>query len=518
MRACSLLLVLLFLSGTASSSAASKVRATLDKKEQQLEQLWAEYWRTQYAADSGEQKDASVQPVRAKINTVLLDEPFLRDLRAARFTDPTLRRRRELFLSDAVDARITGDAELVKLVESITKDESEMRYEVEGKKLGRAEINNILGHEARREQREKAWRAQQQITAMTGERIRQAMKMRLALAAKSIPEPFPDFMLKRKGLERKKLLGWFEEIRRETQPEYDALLRRIKTELKIDKVAPWDLEYFGSNPGNSDQVFQSSKAWAQTQAIASDLGFDFNRLPVTVKITDITFGGGTYPILFGKEIRILVNKYEGLRFTDTLLHESGHALHYSFCHEASFLLCADNPEPFDEGLGQVMALMLYRDDVLTRKFGLSAAAAREVQDAYRLKSLFDLRSTMADSAFEFAAYENPDQDLAKLYAAMQSKYLGIEVDDGTNWAYDPFYSSGPIYLQSYLVAEMVGRQIHAAMHRRFGSKWDAKTGAYLRTNFFSRGGLDSVDEIMRRGTGEALTPRYLIQALRAKPH
>src|SRR3954447_24512183 len=169
------------------------VRKQLDSKEQQLEQLWAEYWRTQYAADSGEQKDASVQPVRAKINTVLLDEPFLRDLRAARFTDPTLRRRRELFLSDAVDARITGDAELVKLVESITKDESEMRYEVEGKKLGRAEINNILGHEARREQREKAWRAQQQITAMTGERIRQAMKMRLALAAKSIPELFPDF-------------------------------------------------------------------------------------------------------------------------------------------------------------------------------------------------------------------------------------------------------------------------------------------------------------------------------------
>src|SRR3954463_8180550 len=518
MRACCLFLAVLFFSGTACSSDARRVHATLDKKERQLEQLWAEYWRTQYAADSGEQKDASVQPVRANINAVLLDEAFLRELRGARFNDPILRRRRELFLSDAVDARITGDAELVKLVESITKDESEMRYEVDGKKLTRAEINNILGHEPRREQREKAWRAQRQITAVTGERIRQAMKMRLALARKSIPEPFPDFMLKRKGLERRKLLQWFEAIRRETQPEYDELLGRIKTELKIDKVRPWDLEYFGSNPGNSDQVFDSSKAWTQTQAIASDLGFDFKKLPVTVKITDITFGGGTYPILFGKEVRILVNKYEGLRFTDTLLHESGHALHYSFCREASFLLCADNAEPFDEGLGQVMALTLYRNDVLTHKFGLSRAAVRDVQEAYRLKSLFDQRSTMADSAFEFAAYKDPDQDLTKLYAATQSKYLGIEVDDGTNWAYDPFYSSGPIYLQSYLVAEMVGRQIHAAMHRRFGSKWDAKTGAYLRTKFFSRGGLDSVDEIMRRGTGEALTPRDLIQALRPGPH
>jgi peptidyl-dipeptidase A len=449
---------------------------------------------------------------------ILLDEDFLRDLRQAHFTDPILNRRRQLFISDAVDARINGDAELVNLVESITKDESEMRYEVDGRKLTRAEINNILGHEPDRMLREKAWRAQQQITKLTGERISRAMKMRLALARKYTPEPFTDFMLKRKGLDRKELLQWFEEIRRETQPEYDTLLRRIQTALKVDRVAPWDLEYFGANPGQSEKLFASEKAWARTQQVASDLGFDFTKLPVTVKITDITFGGGTYPILFGKEVRILVNKYEGLRFTDTLLHESGHALHYSFCREPSFLLCADNPEPFDEGLGQVMALMLHRDDVLTKDFGMSPAAAREVQEAYRSKSLYDLRSTMADSAFEFEAYENPDQDLAKLYADVQSRYLGVEVKDGSNWAYDPFYASGPIYLQSYVVAEMVGRQIHAAAEKRSGKEWDRRTGQYLRKNFFSRGGFYSVGEIMRRGTGETLTPRYLIDSLRLKPH
>ena len=517
MRACVIILLTVLSGNIACLPESQSAQVKLDGKEHRLEQLWAEYWRTQYAI-SGEQKDASVQPVRAKINAVLLDDDFVRELRGEDFVDPILKRRRELFVSNAVDARINGDAGLVKLVESITKDESEMRYDLDGRKLTRAELNNILGHEPNRDLREKAWKAQRQITAKTGDRIREAMKLRLALARKYTTEPFTDFMLKRKGLERKELLNWFEEIRRETQPEYDALLKRIKAGLRGDKVAPWDLEYFGSNPGQADKVFGSDKAWIQTQRIASELGFDFKELPVTVKITDITFGGGTYPILFGKEVRILVNKYEGLRFTDTLLHESGHALHYSFCREPSFLLCADNPEPFDEGLGQVMALMLYRDTVLTRNFGLSPAAAREVQGAYRLKSLYDLRGTMADSAFEFEAYENPDQDLAKLYADVQSRYLGVEVKDGSNWAYDPFYSSGPIYLQSYVVAEMVGRQIHAEADKRFGSKWNAKTGEYLKDNFFSRGGLYSVDEIMRRGTGESLTPRYLIQSLRPKPH
>src|SRR5437868_10412019 len=295
-----------------------------------------------------------------------------------------------------------------------------MRYESHSKRLTRAQHNNILGQARDRELREKAWTAQRQITKRTGERIKKAMKMRLALASKSGVGSFTDFMLKRKGLERKELLGWFDEIRRETQPEYDELLRALRAKLNVQQVAPWDLEYLGAGPGETENVFASGKAWDQTQKIALDLGFDFKKLPVTVKITDITFGGGTYPILFGKEVKILVNKYEGLRFTDTLLHESGHALHYSFCREPSFLLCADNPEPFDEGLGQVMALMLYRDDVLTKDLGLSPAAAREVQEAYRLKSLCDLRSTMADSAFEFEAYENPDRDLTKLYADVQS--------------------------------------------------------------------------------------------------
>src|SRR6476661_2385060 len=199
----------------------------LDAKEQQLEQLWAEFWRTQYAIDSGEHKDASVQPVRAKINAVLLDDTFLQRLRSTHFLDPVLRRRRELFIADADDARINGDPDLVKLLETITKDESEARYTLDGRTLTRAELNNILGHEQKRELREKAWTAQRQITQVTGERIQKAMKMRLALARKNGVGNYTDFMLKRKGLDRKELLAWFEEIRRETQPEYDALLRTI---------------------------------------------------------------------------------------------------------------------------------------------------------------------------------------------------------------------------------------------------------------------------------------------------
>jgi hypothetical protein len=233
-----------------------------------------------------------------------------------------------------------------------------------------------------------------------------------------------------------------------------------------------------------------------------------------MKIADITFGGGTYPILYGKEVKILVNKYTGLRFTDTLLHEAGHGLHYSFSNEPSFILRAGYAEPFDEGLGQVMALMLYRTEVATRTFGLSAEQARLVEERYRLKNLLDLRETIADSVFEFEAYANPDQDLAALYNRIYSGYIGVEMHGTRPWAFDPFYSTGPIYLQSYVLAEMVGWQVHHALDQKFGREWDAQTGAYLREKFFSRGGLLTLDQIMQEGTGEPLNPRYMIDSLK----
>src|SRR4051812_23946024 len=91
MRACAFIFVTILCLSIPSCCQSQALQGKLDQKEHQLEQLWAEYWRTQYAIDSGEQKDASVQPVRAKINAVMLDSGFLRELQRTQFTDPLFR-------------------------------------------------------------------------------------------------------------------------------------------------------------------------------------------------------------------------------------------------------------------------------------------------------------------------------------------------------------------------------------------------------------------------------------------
>jgi hypothetical protein len=97
--------------------------------------------------------------------------------------------------------------------------------------------------------------------------------------------------------------------------------------------------------------------------------------------------------------------------------------------EPSFLLRNNYAEPMDEGMAQVIALLLYRPEVNTRLFALTPDQASVVEETYRLKMIFNLRSTIADSLSEFEAYADPHQDPSAVYNRIHAKYLGVEMHD-----------------------------------------------------------------------------------------
>lgn len=512
-----MLAVLLF--PLAASAGTANLVSQLDEKERRLEQLYADYWREQYKVALGDE-EASSLPIQAKMRELLTNAEFMEQLREAQFEDPVLQRRRKLFLEEATHTLIFTEPELAASVEAMERDEAAIRYQVGERRLTRSELNNLLAHEPDRDLRRLAWLARAQNDAVTGKRIAAAIRLREEMAQRDAGRSFVDFTLDRKGVpDRTRLLAMFRQIREETESEYQSLLGRMRQELGVEKVEPWDIDFFFTRiTGEVDQeALEPEEMWSKVKRLTADLGLDLEPLPVDMKIAEITFGGGTYPILYGKEVRILVNKYTGIRFLDTLLHEVGHALHYSFNADPTFILRSGFSEPFDEGLGQVMSLMLYRPPMATKYFGLTQRQAESLRERYRLKTMVDIRETMADSLFELAAYDNPDQDLPTLYNRIYSEYLGVDMHGAPVWAFDPFYSSGPVYLQSYVVAEMVGRQVHHDLEKRFGKgAWDKEAGEYLRKNYFSAGGRWTLDEILERSTGKPLTPQYLIESWNGK--
>ena len=487
----------------------------LDRKEQELERLYATYWQIQYQLEQGN-TSVSDREVERKLRAVFNDVPFLASLKAAHLAAPILQRRRQLFLEAAADSQISTDAGLAALVESVRKADSAMRYSVGGRMLDRPELDNALGHSADRNTRQQAWLAEAHLTEATGPRIRQLMKLRNLLGPRYGNARFSDLMLERRATNRKELASWFAEIRSETEPEYRALLGRMQRELRIDRVEPWDLQYYFSTltPALEDK-FGFDGAWERTTRVSGRLGFDFARLPVDVKITDITFGGYTMPIWYGKEIRMLVSRHTGLLFADTILHESGHALHFSLVQEPTFILRDNYPPPMDEGLGQTMSLMLFRPEIATSVYGLSNEEAQALRERRRLESNYAMRVLMVESEFELEAYDDPDQDFDALFDRICSKYLDVDCHRSGNWGYDPYLAAIPLYVQNYVLAEMFAYQVHHALDRKFGSDWGEQAGSYLRDKFLVRGGSLTLDQIMREGTGESLTAKYLITALKA---
>jgi len=513
-------LFLLLLVAVSSAAAQSKdpLAAQLDAKEKQLEDLYADYWRTEYKKALGDQQ-ASSGPIEERIRGVFRDEEFFTSLKATSFPYSLLNRRRKLFLEEAVFTKITTDAKLSALEESITREEGNFRYKVGDKQVTRAELSNLVAGSPDRRIREQAWKARAQIAPANGERIRQTIKLRNELALRDSDTIFSIFMLRRKGAEAQQIFAWFNQLRQATDSEYRQLLAQMRRELHLERIEPWDLEYYFSNLTSDfeKRQFVPAQGWPKTTQLAAHLGYDLDKLHVEMGAADLGFDGAAYPILYGKEVKILANRLSGIRFYDRLLHSTGHALHYSMMDEPSFLLRANYAEPFDEGLAEFMTLMLYRPEVSVSLFGLSTHQAAILAKRYRLKSLFDLREKMADSLFEFEAYADPAQDLAALYNRIHSQYLGVPFHAAPVWAYNPLYGSDPIYLQSFVLAHVVARQIQRTVDQRFGPRWGTAAGAFLKQKFYSRGGEQTLDEIMQAGTGKRLDPQFLIDYLRDTP-
>ena len=492
------------------------VAAGLDAREKRLESLYADYWRTEYKIAMGEQ-NLSSRPIQEQIRAVVADDNFLRDLDRTNFSDRILKTRRKLFLNEAVYTRITNDPVLTAVVEQITQQENAIRYEVGGRQLTRPELSDLLAHNPDRKLREEAWQATSQIAVVNGEHIQNAIKLRNQLAGKYSAELFSTFMLHRKGLEVLKLFEWFDQIWEKTEPEYQRLLERMRRELGVAKIEPWDLEFYFSNFTNEfeSEKFSTQDGWTKAKQLTATLGYNLD--PVEMHVADLSFGGAAYPVLYGREVKILANRYSGIYFYDRLLHATGHALHYQMMTEPSFLLRNNYAEPTDEGMAQVITLMLYRPEVNTRLFALTPDQASVVEETYRLKMLFNLRNTIADSLSEFEAYADPDQDPSAVYNHTHAKYLGVDMHDAAVWAFNPMYGSDPIYLQSFVVGEMVAHQIQHKTDQKFGTNWGKKAGEYLKIRFYSRGAEQSLDGLMQSGTGEPLTPRYLIEFLQSSP-
>jgi peptidyl-dipeptidase A len=121
--------------------------------------------------------------------------------------------------------------------------------------------------------------------------------------------------------------------------------------------------------------------------------------------------------------------------------------------------------------------------------------------------------------FEKGMYENPDQDLNKLWWDLVEKYQMVRRPPGRNapdYASKIHIVSSPVYYHNYMMGQLFASQVHHAIARELYHGADPRTviyvgnpevGAFMRKRVFEPGRTLTWQGLTKHATGEELNAR-----------
>jgi peptidyl-dipeptidase A len=148
--------------------------------------------------------------------------------------------------------------------------------------------------------------------------------------------------------------------------------------------------------------------------------------------------------------------------------------------------------------------------------------------ALRYRLLIFSRWCQVMLRFEKGMYEDPDQDLGKLWWDLVEKYQQVRRPPGRtapDYASKVHIVSAPVYYHNYMMGELFASQVHHAIAREVCKGADPQTviyagnkevGAFMKKRVFEPGRTMSWNELTRHATGEALNPRAFADDFKSK--
>jgi peptidyl-dipeptidase A len=540
--------------GSASPEATAKAREFLDNFTKQIRPLDIAANRAWWDANIyGKDEDfAKKEEAQNKIDALLSNKESFAKLKAIKeaggIDDPVLKRAIDivylLLLEKQVDPKLL--AEMTALSNSVEKKYSTFRAKVGDDELDDKAVRAVLKTSKISQRRQEVWEASKKVGAVVEPELKKLVLLRNEAAKKlgfANYHAMQLFLNEQNGPDLVKLFDRLDELTREpftkAKAEFDVELAK-QSNVKVEDLMPWHYHdpFFQEVPA----VFKADLDKVYEKQDLVHLCREFYRginLPIDLVIeksgNDFAPRKGKNQHAFctdisrdGTDVRVLANIVQNEYWMSTMLHEFGHSVYSSINIPAKlpYVLRSESHILTTEGVAMLFEKMSKKRAWLD-KMGVKVDDPATFDETAAKMSRYQLlvfsRWCQVMLRFEKGMYENPEQDLNKLWWDMVERYQLLKRPAGRN---APDYGSkihivsAPVYYHNYMMGELFASQLHHAIARKV-YKGEApagvvyvgnpEVGAFMRRHVFEPGRTLSWNELTRFATDADLGPEAFAQ-------
>jgi peptidyl-dipeptidase A len=400
---------------------------------------------------------------------------------------------------------------------SLSENFINYRAEFEGEKRNDNYLRKIYRTDPDRKRREKAWLAEASI----GKKIAPAAKIlaeeRNRMARYKDFEDFTEFELNAVGMTPDELLRLLDGLNLATRDKYLEIYLDKKDKLGVDKLQMWDILYRPDRM-NFESHFGKDTLMYMLNTTFEKLGFNTENMHITYDLQpgdNKLQNGICMAIQIPDDIRILARIDDGFSAYKTLFHEYGHALHKAYVDQEHYIMRARTDGVICESMATICEEILCQPDWLVKYMNIPEEIIPQIVKWLNKSKIVNLRLMLAYAYYEMELYrtnaENPD----KLFWDTMEKLLFCGRQDGSEaWASIYHFTEHPVYLQNYILADLVAAQTMNHMRKLDGSIIDnPKAAEYLVERYFRHGARYDWFDLVERATGEKLNAKYYLESI-----
>ena len=456
--------------------------------------------------------------------------------------DPLLSRQLDVLYRAYLEKQLDEEKleEIIKLQNEIEKTFSTFRAEVNGQQHTDNEIEEVLKSSTRSDVLQNAWEASKKIGEVVSTDVLKLVDLRNAAARELSFRNYHAMQLELSEQNPDDIEKLFDELDELTRDSFadaksevnDFLASRYG--LAKEQLMPWHYQnrFFQEAPRvydvDLDQYYADQDLVKLTGRYFDGLGMPIDDL---LAKSDLFEKEGKYQHAYcidmdrEGDVRVVCNVKPNHNWMNTMLHEYGHAVYDKFQDPGTPWVLREPAHTFTtEAIAMLFGRFASSPAWMQEMVGISDTERGQIAHAaartLRLEQLVFSRWVQVMYRFEKAMYENPKQDLNKLWWDLAEKYQMLrrpEGRDAPDWASKIHVALYPAYYHNYMMGELLASQLYYYITQQILQSADVKNesftnqkaaGEYLIEHIFKPGNKFYWNDMIQKATEEKLTAKY----------